>query len=259
MTEHQLARKERAENRAAAAQRTAALHFDRASQVADGIPMGQPILVGHHSEKGHRRDLARIDSNMRKGCEATKEAERLQWSALAAGRAISSDDPEALDALQEKLDKLRKAHAQNVAINKLVRKNDRDGLLAMGLGAGTVDKLFEPVYGRVGIPAYVLTNSNANIKRVEARIAELEARAQAAPRETVEGEGWTMYEDRDENRVCVEFDERTSREQHAKMRSAGFVFSRTLNRYQRQLTTQGWYRGLAALGYTHEAIMEALK
>lgn len=31
-----------------------------ADQISSGIPMGQPILVGHHSERRHRRDLDRM-------------------------------------------------------------------------------------------------------------------------------------------------------------------------------------------------------
>lgn len=34
-------------------------------RIADGIPMGQPILVGHHSERHARRDTARIENGMR--------------------------------------------------------------------------------------------------------------------------------------------------------------------------------------------------
>lgn len=34
--------------------------------IAKHIPFGQPILVGHHSEKHHRRDAQRIDDGMRK-------------------------------------------------------------------------------------------------------------------------------------------------------------------------------------------------
>ena len=31
------------------------------------VPLGQPILVGHHSEKRHRKDLTRIDDAFRQG------------------------------------------------------------------------------------------------------------------------------------------------------------------------------------------------
>ncbi|MGA4842106.1 DUF3560 domain-containing protein [Streptomyces sp. G45] len=65
-------RVERAEDRAerfaqyadnAAARSEAA--WRRGHEIADGIPMGQPILVGHHSERRARRDQERIDNAMR--------------------------------------------------------------------------------------------------------------------------------------------------------------------------------------------------
>ena len=34
--------------------------------IADNIPFGQPILVGHHSEKHARRDAERIENGMRR-------------------------------------------------------------------------------------------------------------------------------------------------------------------------------------------------
>ncbi|MGD9724772.1 MAG: DUF3560 domain-containing protein, partial [Pirellulales bacterium] len=36
--------------------------FDRAHMLAQQIPLGQPILIGHHSERGHRRHIAKIEA-----------------------------------------------------------------------------------------------------------------------------------------------------------------------------------------------------
>jgi len=36
------------------------------ASIADGIPLGQPILVGHHSERHARRDADKIENGMRK-------------------------------------------------------------------------------------------------------------------------------------------------------------------------------------------------
>jgi hypothetical protein len=66
-------------NAAADARHAAAQH------IADGIPMGQPILVGHHSEKRHRADMRRIDSGMRAAIALEAEA------TTAAGRAASAE------------------------------------------------------------------------------------------------------------------------------------------------------------------------
>jgi hypothetical protein len=37
--------------------------------IADGIPLGQPILVGHHSERHARRDAEKIENGMRKAAK----------------------------------------------------------------------------------------------------------------------------------------------------------------------------------------------
>ena len=55
-------------------------------RIADGIPMGQPILVGHHSERRARRDAERIQNGMRKAVklwETSKYWERRAKGALA--------------------------------------------------------------------------------------------------------------------------------------------------------------------------------
>ena len=50
------------------------------------IPPGQPILVGHHSERRHRRDLARVDNGMRKANSLLHTAEYWERRAAAAIR-----------------------------------------------------------------------------------------------------------------------------------------------------------------------------
>ena len=42
------------------------------ARIADGIPMGQPILVGHHSERHARRDAKRIENGMRKAVDSRR-------------------------------------------------------------------------------------------------------------------------------------------------------------------------------------------
>ena len=52
--------------------------------ILESIPPGQPILVGHHSERRHRRDIERMDNGMRKAVSAFKTAEYWQRRAAAA-------------------------------------------------------------------------------------------------------------------------------------------------------------------------------
>jgi len=51
---------------------------DEIKQGYDMIPAGQPILVGHHSEKRHRKHLEKLDNKERKRYELGQEIEKIQ-------------------------------------------------------------------------------------------------------------------------------------------------------------------------------------
>ena len=53
------------------------------SAIADGIPFGQPILVGHHSEAHARRDATRIENGMRRAINLWETSQ--YWQSRAAG------------------------------------------------------------------------------------------------------------------------------------------------------------------------------
>ncbi|WP_394277249.1 DUF3560 domain-containing protein [Luteococcus sp.] len=77
-------RAEHLNDRAARAEREAQSRESSAKRIADGIPLGQPILVGHHSEGRHRRDIARMNSNHEKAFELRQKADGLRHAAAAA-------------------------------------------------------------------------------------------------------------------------------------------------------------------------------
>jgi hypothetical protein len=66
-------------------------HHAASDAISDMIPMGQPILVGHHSEARHRRDLARMHSHDEKGWEAAAQARYAARRAEAARVAASGE------------------------------------------------------------------------------------------------------------------------------------------------------------------------
>lgn len=53
------------------------------SAIADNIPLGQPILVGHHSERHARKDAERIENGMRKAVKMWETS--VYWQQRAAG------------------------------------------------------------------------------------------------------------------------------------------------------------------------------
>jgi hypothetical protein len=230
------ARKDRQAARAKRLQAEADILFRSARQSIEGIPPGQPILVGHHSEKRHRRDLARHDTRMRKGVETQKRAEEAARRAATESTAISSDDPEAPDKIRERIAELEANQQRMVAANKLVRKKDRVGLAAMGFSPKVIDGLLSPdQLGRYGFPGYMLTNNNGNIRRLKERLIELERRTTATAKPDIVGDGWVIREDVDDNRILIIFAGKPSAERRAKLKSNGFRWSPSRVAWVRQL------------------------
>ncbi|HWA39995.1 MAG TPA: DUF3560 domain-containing protein [Gemmatimonadales bacterium] len=217
----------------------------RAHAMADVIPLGQPILVGHHSEKRDRGYRGRISRTFERAHEAGRKAQALAARAESVGTGgISSDDPEAVTKLKERLADLEAGQALMVAVNREIRKGGpglQERLIALGLPAMTADRVVMPDFaGRVGVPDYKLKNNGAEIRRIRRRIDELLAAAQQPAREAIEGAGWRITEDRDENRVAVTFDAIPGQEVRDRLKASGFRWSPSRGAWVRQLNNAAW-------------------
>jgi len=200
--------------------------FDRARRIADGIPLGQPILVGHHSERRHRRDLERIDSGMRQVVESAKMAEQHRSTAAEIGRqldrSVFSDDADALEALEARIAEHEATRARMKEVNRLYKKGDAAGLEALGLNLEALRaKLAEagPYWGKAPHLPYELSNLGGRIAADRKRLELIRAQqgraaaAEAAPGGVViEGAEW----------VRVTFAEKPSRAILDALRAAGF-------------------------------------
>jgi len=122
--------------------------FATAHRIADSIPLGQPILVSHHSERHARRDAERIHNGMAKGIEesdlAKHHASKADGLAHQLDRSIFSDDPDAVEALEAKVAALEAERDAMKAANaevKLPLCNYRatDGVTALNKFHGTQD------------------------------------------------------------------------------------------------------------------------
>ena len=150
---------------------------------------GQPILVGHHSEHRHRRDVDRMHRKIGQSCDASDEATALRSAAHRAERntAVSSDDPDATTKLRRKIAKKESFRDQCKDVNKKIRAAQRaakktgadwklvakEHLLELGLSEMAADAALEKDFaGRIGVPSYVLTNAGSEIRRLKKRLAE---------------------------------------------------------------------------------------
>lgn len=96
------------ENRANKALLQSESAYKTAKQIGDFIPMGQPILVGHHSEGRHRRDVAKIDNNMRKSIELDKKADYYNNRAANAEYTANGEKFKSVDYLLNRIEECNK-------------------------------------------------------------------------------------------------------------------------------------------------------
>lgn len=254
---------ERARARAAAAYKRADLREE-----ASGIPFGQPILVGHHSEGRHRAAIRRADNAMRRSIAEDKRAGELAARADAVGTGgISSDDPDAVAKLREKLAGLENDQKRMKAGNALVRARLRkskpigeaeylERMAALDIPAKAALGLLDADFaGRVGFPSYALSNNNAEIRRVTLRIKALAAKDFDAPAkkrvvQTDAGEV-EIIENFEENRLQLVFDGKPDADVRAALKSCGFRWAPSVKAWQRQLNNGARYaadRVLAQIG-----------
>lgn len=66
--------------------------YQNAKRISSYIVFGQPILVGHHSEGRHRRDVKRIDNSMRKSIELTEKSSYYADRSETAERTASMSE-----------------------------------------------------------------------------------------------------------------------------------------------------------------------
>lgn len=207
---------------------------EESREMMSAIPMGQPILVGHHSEKKDRNFREKAWNKLGQAVALSEKAEYYEHKAKAAenNNAISSDDPEAIKLLKEKLEKLEKLQSIMKAANKIVRSKkltDEEKIQEMvklGLSEeGAANALKPDFCGRVGFASYSLQNNNANIKRVKDRIKELEKRASEKTTEQ-EINGIKIIDNVEDNRLQIFFQGIPAVEIRSKLKSNGFRWSR---------------------------------
>lgn len=251
------ARRQRLENAAEKAEARASGLFRKADlrEEVSGIPLGQPILVGHHSERRHRKAIERANNAMRRGIEESDRAKDLARRAANVGTGgISSEDPEAVDKLGAEVAKLEALQARMKAANAAIRKHAKAGpeaqvaaLVALGIGETHAAGLIKPDFcGRIGFADYQLKNNNANIRRLKARIPRVQA-VQAAE-EKVEQIGAVEYRE-EECRVWLVFPGKPADAIRADLRGHGFKWSPTRGAWVRQFSEAARYHGkrIAAL------------
>ena len=245
----QKARQERYAHLAEKMRQRAQERLGQAKRMADIIPFGQPIHVGHHSEKSDRRFRERIHQNFGKGFELLGKADYYERKAQGVDTySISADDPDALKKLKNRVEQLKEAQERMKSANAAIRKNakagpeaQREALEHLGFTPEEAKKLTTPdVMGTVGFASYSLSNNSANIRRLEERIKGLEKAKTLEDRETPYAWG-TIRENKEINRLQFRFNDRPGKEITGLMKSSGFRWAPSESAWQRQWTGNAVY------------------
>lgn len=108
--------KQRAERRlswALSAERKSTEFFNKSNKDSDFLSLGEPIKVGHHSERRHRKAIDDAWSNMGKSVElsdkaAEHERKAKYWEERAS--TINLSMPESIDFYEHKLEQAKEYH-----------------------------------------------------------------------------------------------------------------------------------------------------
>ena len=162
---------------------------------------------------------------------------------------ISADDPAAIEKLQKKLDGLERSQLIMKEVNAYYRKHGKLDGCAL-LSPDQIEKLKASMASSWRsdprpFESYQLTNNNAEIRRVKARIEQLSKQAQQ------EFSGWEfdggrVEMNREDNRLQVFFDGKPDADTRAELKSNGFRWAPSVGAWQRQLTDNA-IRAAAAL------------
>lgn len=216
-----------------AAARSAAA-METARSITQYIPLGQPILVGHHSEAGHRRALDRSAAAMDKGVAEWQKAENHQQKAADIARRLEScifdDDEDAAEKIAAKIATLEKLQEKMVTANKICRSKKKTEpvklaeLEALGIAPEHARELLHPreSWQSVGFAPYALQNNSANIRRYRERLESIQRRAALVERAETAAAGVVIDYFCDGRIARVTFAEKPEREILTALKAAGY-------------------------------------
>ena len=190
--------------------------------------------------KKEKQNAAR-DRNMEDWNEIQGLLDKIRSTGMGG---ISADDPQAIQKLEAKLEKLQAAQDTMKAVNAYYRKHKTlDG--CPNLSAERIEAMKAEMSSQWHIqdkpyPSWALSNNNAEIRRVKGRIAEL-TRKQETAYAGWEFDGGTVEANREDNRLQIFFEEKPDEKTRETLKENGFRWSPKAGAWQRQLNDNAIY------------------
>lgn len=155
-------------------------------------------------------------------------------------RPIMAGDADAADKLAAKIATAERLQECMKQANAAIRKHAKAGpsaqvpaLMELGYSEARAALMLKPDFcGRVGFADYELTNNGANIRRMRARLEEIE-RAHATQASEREGDsGIALQDDPPANRVRLIFPDRPAQDVRDQLKAAGFRWAPSVGAWQ---------------------------
>lgn len=191
--------------------------------------------------KKKEKQNARFRANMNEFNELQGYIGKLECL-LTGKEVVCSDEENAVEQLEDKLDKLECEQARMKAVNVFYRKNKTlDNCPDLSEEERRKIENSWKLGWHVGVPypAYELSNNNANIKRVKGRLESLKREKSKETSEQeidLDGLGFTVKENTEDMRVQLFFESKPEPEVRGILKSEAFKWSPHNGCWQRQLT-----------------------
>ena len=248
--ERKQARADRYRERALQAKAGSTAAYRRSEELTKNIPSGQPILVGHHSEKRHRRALECSWNALGKSVELERKADYYAAKAEAAehNRAIYAEDDDAVENLTARVAAMESLQERMKAANRIIKNLKQtqeekiEALCRLGFERRNAEELFVPnCFGQIGFADFTIRNNGANIRRLKKRLESV-ARLKSTPtKEYTIGEV-RIVENTEANRLQVFFPEKPSETARKELKSNGFRWASIAACWQSYLNERQKYR-----------------
>ena len=190
--------------------------------------------------KKEKQNAAR-DRNMEDWNEIQGLLDKIRSTGMGG---ISADDPQAIQKLEAKLEKLQTAQDTMKAVNAYYRKHKTlDG--CPNLSAERIEAMKGEMSSQWHIedkpyPSWALSNNNAEIRRIKGRIADLTKKQETAYAGW-EFDGGTVEANKEDNRLQIYFEEKPDEKTREALKENGFRWSPKAGAWQRQLNDNAIY------------------
>lgn len=167
---------------------------------------GQPIIIGHHSERKARKLHRQAEYDIKKSIELSNKSDYYEAKAryVENSNAIYNDDPNAIEKLKEKLQRL---------------ENQRNSIKARPH------------------ETWELTNVTGNIRETKLRIKRLEEQEHLVFPD-IEFKGGKAIHNKEINRIQLIFDGKPDEKIRKQLKHHGFHWSRNEGAWQREFNSR---------------------